>query len=60
MDDDNEKKQKACLSKLTWQTRELAEAAAIYAVWQHGESGGALRAYLCRYCHKWHLARASN
>ena len=51
--------QENCNAKLTWPTRELAEAAAAYAVWQYGEDKSKARAYNCRECGKWHLARGN-
>jgi hypothetical protein len=46
-----------CLSKLTWASREEARAAISYARWQYGESSSRPHEYLCKYCQKWHLAR---
>ena len=56
MEDVEDKKRQACLEKLTWESKELAEAARAYAGWQYGESNTV--AYNCKYCGKWHLARA--
>lgn len=53
-----DKKRKACMEKLTWRSRELAEAAGAYAVWQYGGANSRTKAYNCKYCGLWHLARA--
>lgn len=45
-----------CLDKLTWVSKEAAEAAAIYARWQYGDSQTKPTPYHCRHCGKWHLA----
>lgn len=55
-EDLEDKKRKACLEKLTWSTKEMAEAAAVYARWQHEDAK--TKVYNCKYCGKWHLARA--
>lgn len=49
-------RQKNCLDKLTWGSEEEARAAAAYSEWQRGEAK--LKPYSCKYCNKWHLARA--
>lgn len=56
-EEDQQRREAACLAKLTWQSREAAVAARAYAGWQYGEAGGRPAPYRCRYCHKWHLAR---
>ena len=48
-------RQKNCMDKLTWPSRELASAAAMYATWQHGDSITKSRPYECNYCSRWHL-----
>jgi len=52
-----ELRQRDCLQKLTWATRELAEAAIAYAGWQYGDGDARPKPYHCRFCDKWHLAR---
>lgn len=42
-----------CAEKLAFDTKTDAEASAIVADWQRGVS---LKAYICKYCHLWHLA----
>lgn len=42
-----------CKEKLSFDTKEAAEGAAVYAEYQHDAR---LRVYLCRYCDLWHLA----
>ncbi len=56
MEDVEDKKRQACLEKLTWESKEMAEAARAYAGWQYGESK--TLAYPCKHCGKWRLARA--
>ena len=42
-----------CAEKLTFDTKEMAQAAGAAADWQYGAS---LKAYKCRYCDLWHLS----
>jgi hypothetical protein len=42
-----------CHDKLAFSTREQAEAVAAVNAYRYG---GKLRAYVCRYCHLWHLS----
>lgn len=42
-----------CTSKAAYSTKKEAEAAAIVAKHQYGQS---YKTYLCRYCDLWHLA----
>lgn len=42
-----------CIDKLVFDTKELAEGAAIYVKYRHGT---AMRVYKCRFCHLWHLS----
>jgi hypothetical protein len=54
---EEKERQEKCLGKLTWPTFEAAQAAAMYAQWQYG--GGAKPVpYRCKFCSRWHLARA--
>lgn len=46
-----------CLAKLTWQTRELAIAAAAYSAYQYGDGSDRPSPYRCKHCGLWHLAR---
>ena len=46
-------KELPCNAKLSFQTKESAQGAAIYAKHRHGSD---LRVYKCRYCDLWHLA----
>lgn len=52
-----QRRQRDCLGKLTWATRELAEAAVAYAGWQYGGQNGRPAPYRCEFCKQWHLAR---
>lgn len=49
--DDEEKL--PCAQKLSFDTKTLAEGAALTADWQYGAN---LKVYLCRDCKLWHLA----
>ena len=42
-----------CVNKLAFDTKKQANAAATVAKYQHGT---ALKTYICKYCHLWHLA----
>lgn len=42
-----------CSLKLTFDTKESAEGAAVYAKHMHGTR---LTVYKCKYCQLWHLA----
>ena len=42
-----------CKDKLAFDTKKVAEATANVA---HYRYGSRLHAYLCRYCHLWHLS----
>ena len=53
--EDQIRRQKECLDKLTWESGEQAIAAAAYARWQHGEASQP-KPYQCRHCAKWHLS----
>ncbi len=56
-DSSREARERSCLTKLTWHTRDEAIAARAYAGWQHGENN--LTPYTCRFCGYWHLSRRS-
>lgn len=45
-----------CNEKLTFDTREAAEGAAVYAEHRHGTK---LKAYKCNKCQLWHLTSSS-
>jgi hypothetical protein len=51
--DDHDETALPCASKLVFDTRRQAEAAATVAQHQHGSR---LRVYRCRYCGLWHLS----
>jgi hypothetical protein len=42
-----------CSEKLSFDTREQAEAAATVALYRHGTN---LKAYICTHCGLWHLS----
>lgn len=42
-----------CRDKLAFATREQAEAVATVNAYRYG---GKLHAYICRFCHLWHLS----
>lgn len=44
-----------CAAKLAFDTKKEAEAAALYANYQHGVT---VKPYVCSYCGLWHLASA--
>jgi len=53
---DNDRFKEKCFEKLTWKTKELAEAAIMYAKWQHGENEVLAHVYRCNYCKNWHIS----
>jgi hypothetical protein len=57
IEDTERRRRESCLSKATYATKALAEAAAVAAEYQGGMAASGLSAYVCRYCAKWHLSR---
>jgi hypothetical protein len=46
-----------CTDKLTFDTREAAEATGTVSEWRYG---GKLKTYKCRHCHLYHLSSNYN
>ncbi len=54
---DEATRRKNCSSKATYETQELAQAAALQSEWTGGEKSINLSSYRCKYCGRWHLSR---
>lgn len=50
-------RRKNCSSKATYESRELAHAAAVQSEWAGGEKAINLSSYRCKFCGRWHLSR---
>lgn len=46
-----------CSSKATYESQDLARAAAVQSEWSGGEKAINLSAYKCKFCERWHLSR---
>lgn len=57
-EEQEERRRRACMEKLTWRSRDEALAARAYAAHTYGGSSGSLKPYRCGVCGHWHLARA--
>ncbi len=54
---DEAARRKNCSSKATYESQELAQAAALQSEWAGGEKAINLSSYQCKFCARWHLSR---